>query len=250
MDGRAPGRSVPRRHATRARSRSTPSSRPIRSACSARRSCGASVRGCRSCLKVLAADEPLSIQAHPDGRAGARGLRARGRGRHPARRATALLPRCRREARADLRADPVPRADPLPRARRASPRASRALEAPELGELLRAALGRRAGRRAARALRRLDAPRPGAPAPGADAGGERARRSTTIRTSRGSRAWPPTSRRTSARSRRCCSTWSSSRPARRCSCRPASCTPISRASASRSWPAPTTCCAAGSRRST
>ena len=38
--------------------------------------------------------------------------------------------------------------------------------------------------------------------------------------------------------------------ARRCSCRPATCTPTCTARPWRSWPTPTTCCAAGSRPST
>src|SRR6266702_4873516 len=62
------------------------------------------------------------------------------------------------------------------------------------------------------------------------------------------RRWlrPATSRVTSARCWRCCSTQCGCGPARRSSWAPATCTRTCAGSASRSWPTVTTCCAAGS----
>ena len=69
-------------------------------------------------LKVLAADEPLSLQAHPSLDAGAGRVRRRGVGGSAARRARPQLPRRQPQARADLRAHPVRRARRFPGARR------------------------------------------------------------------------------------------------------------------------------------
>ena len=69
-------------------------------------------------LKVLAADQPLSLQAHPSPAQARAGFAARGGRRAPARRARPQLPRRQPQAGADLRAHPVRRARRLPGARR------------------------------------------------------------------------------------------------------------------------------------
>ena len=182
-------------------------------------------------LKVLAADEPLSLQAHPSAAQAAEGFARENAAGIPRRRAHPQLPRREPQARADLRAHRVPRAGRLPRDPRRPSRCCARWTSPSWPRtvaLLAAqpdAAGLRAlfttwitlpqsvlDRRAARAADRLRAARPARPA-----------------SSPARRGWrwscPSATRATRACSPRCCSTWSCWRRARRCTCPPATCTP-------------------------
>ena len=201
-------------------------------------------------LKVLAAAEPLSLQAHPSAEQAARGFAAEEAARDPADLAAAQLPGQLAQAGADLRADPVPRALCGFREPSTTVRLLAALGVPQLDHYL----GLLSGQPDAHGTRALFSsiitippvtlrPLLSAVLDGVRREG-RARRRVHRRVPHGAgagRALPGRSRGAGVAA---AEPGHPAARARRCTCRPGTCMPTCPGSASRSWRTPTTCCAA------
>ena len=189
-------------------------------------------------LKVLAADEPLSLQAHPSSAQAAEGFARENAARHPARRPRPQLPRREPQARADLRAHRVPRAGRLPRDPADTSRCCARWTSPELAAARRAAGGAARRRRACARCSPRGSRCPSrcwtGPFPRCRRRACGSRRAPASSAARRARRWscPSATPATRACSPRCCSTWSCWRPGRRSTCLPGTCTPTCPAPAS------------------